>query len=106
MCYSCPLPLVANYLPLAQFRALLAAAATSAASRTSARKSPSQLRGLGPKCSGGGHRSAGIVVDGNSEAYLRGGQITMNQGPAMLVLVNSSADFTGGGKPAMPNGVS
>jgi hypothetical protein len=40
-------------------------------------------------------RSAGIVVDGNSEAYLRGGQITMNQGPGMLVLVNSSVDFTG-----------
>jgi hypothetical protein len=40
-------------------------------------------------------RSAGIVVDGNSEAYLRGGQITMNEGPGMLVLVNSSADFTG-----------
>ncbi len=40
-------------------------------------------------------RSAGIVVDGNSEAYLRGGQITSNQGPGILALVNSSADFTG-----------
>lgn len=40
-------------------------------------------------------RSAGIVVDGNSEAYLRGGQITMNQGPGILALVNSSVDFTG-----------
>jgi Right handed beta helix region len=40
-------------------------------------------------------RSAGIVVDGNSEAYLRGGQITSNEGPGILALVNSSADFTG-----------
>jgi hypothetical protein len=40
-------------------------------------------------------RSAGIVVDGNSEAYLRGGQISSNEGPAILALVNSSADFTG-----------
>lgn len=40
-------------------------------------------------------RSAGIVVDGNSEAYLRGGTITMNQGPGILVLVNSSADSLG-----------
>jgi len=43
----------------------------------------------------GNPRSAGIVVDGNSEAYLRGGQITSNQGPGILALVNSSADFSG-----------
>lgn len=43
----------------------------------------------------GDPRSAGIVVDGNSEAYLRGGTISSNEGPGMLVLVNSSADFTG-----------
>jgi hypothetical protein len=43
----------------------------------------------------GDPRSAGIVVDGNSEAYLRGGQISMNEGPGMLVLVNSSVDFSG-----------
>jgi len=43
----------------------------------------------------GNPRSAGIVVDGNSEAYLRGGQVTSNQGPGILALVNSSADFTG-----------
>lgn len=43
----------------------------------------------------GNARSAGIVVDGNSEAYLRGGQITSNQGPGILALVNSSADFAG-----------
>jgi len=40
-------------------------------------------------------RSAGIRVDGNSEAFLRGGQISANSGPAMLVLVNSSVDFSG-----------
>ena len=40
-------------------------------------------------------RSAGVVVDGNSEAYLRGGQLTKNYGPGLLLLVNSSADFTG-----------
>ena len=40
-------------------------------------------------------RSAGIVVDGNSEAYLRGGQISSNHGSGILALVNSSADFTG-----------
>jgi hypothetical protein len=43
----------------------------------------------------GNLRSAGIVVDGNSEAYLRGGQISSNHGPGILALVNSSADFTG-----------
>jgi len=40
-------------------------------------------------------RSAGIRVDGNSEAFLRGGQISGNSGPGVLVLVNSSADFSG-----------
>lgn len=40
-------------------------------------------------------RSAGIRVDGNSEAFLRGGQISGNSGPGILVLVNSSADFSG-----------
>jgi hypothetical protein len=40
-------------------------------------------------------RSAGIRVDGNSEAFLRGGQVSQNYGPGILALVNSSADFTG-----------
>lgn len=40
-------------------------------------------------------RSAAIRVDGNSEAFLRGGTISGNSGPAMLLLVNSSADFSG-----------
>ncbi len=40
-------------------------------------------------------RSAGIRVDGNSEAFLRGGQVSGNSGPGVLVLVNSSADFSG-----------
>lgn len=43
----------------------------------------------------GNSRSAGIVVDGNSEAYLRGGQLSTNHGPGLLLLVNSSTDFTG-----------
>lgn len=43
----------------------------------------------------GNPRSAGIVVDGNSEVYMRGGHVSSNQGPGILVLVNSSADFTG-----------
>ena len=43
----------------------------------------------------GAPRSAGVVVDGNSEAYLRGGQISSNMGPGLLVLVNSSVDATG-----------
>ena len=38
--------------------------------------------------------SAAIRVDGNSEVFLRGGTIVQNNGPAMLVLVNSSADFS------------
>lgn len=40
-------------------------------------------------------RSAGIRIDGNSEALLRGGQVSGNSGPGVLVLVNSSADFSG-----------
>jgi hypothetical protein len=40
-------------------------------------------------------RSAGIRVDGNSEAFLRGGDISQNNGPGLLALVNSSFDFTG-----------
>jgi hypothetical protein len=40
-------------------------------------------------------RSAAIRIDGNSEAFLRGGLISQNAGPAILALVNSSADFTG-----------
>jgi hypothetical protein len=40
-------------------------------------------------------RSAGIRVDGNSEVLLRGGQVTQNNGPGILALVNSSADFAG-----------
>ncbi len=40
--------------------------------------------------------SAGIRVDGNSEVLLRGINISQNNGPAILALVNSSADFAGG----------
>jgi hypothetical protein len=40
-------------------------------------------------------RTAGIRVDGNSEVFLRGGQVAQNYGPGILALVNSSADFTG-----------
>lgn len=43
----------------------------------------------------GDPRSAAIRVDGNSEVFLRGGQISQNLGPGILALVNSSADFTG-----------
>ncbi|HWC17995.1 MAG TPA: hypothetical protein VG498_13325 [Terriglobales bacterium] len=39
--------------------------------------------------------SAAIRVDGNSQVQLRGGSISQNTGPAILALVNSSADFTG-----------
>lgn len=38
---------------------------------------------------------AGLRVDGNSEGYLRGGQISQNNGPGILALVNSSLDFQG-----------
>jgi len=40
-------------------------------------------------------RSAGIRLDGNSEVLVRGGQVTQNNGPGILALVNSSADFAG-----------
>lgn len=43
----------------------------------------------------GDPRSAAIRLDGNSEVFLRGGSVTQNVGPAVLVLVNSSADLTG-----------
>jgi hypothetical protein len=39
--------------------------------------------------------SAAIRVDGNSQALIRGGDISQNNGPAILALVNSSVDFTG-----------
>lgn len=39
--------------------------------------------------------SAAIRVDGNSEALLRGANISQNHGPAILALVNSSVDFAG-----------
>jgi hypothetical protein len=45
--------------------------------------------------SSGDARSAGIRVDGNSEVFLRGGQVSGNSGPGLLALVNSSADFAG-----------
>lgn len=38
---------------------------------------------------------AGVRVDGNSEAYVRGGQISQNSGPGILVLANSSVDLAG-----------
>ncbi|HYK37276.1 right-handed parallel beta-helix repeat-containing protein [Alloacidobacterium sp.] len=43
----------------------------------------------------GDARSAGVVVDGNSEAYLRGGTLSKNEGPGILALVNSSVDSVG-----------
>jgi hypothetical protein len=43
----------------------------------------------------GDRRSAGVVVDGNSEVYLRGGTISTNEGPGILALVNSSVDSVG-----------
>lgn len=43
----------------------------------------------------GDPRSAGVVIDGNSEAYLRGGTISANGGPGILALVNSSVDSVG-----------
>jgi hypothetical protein len=39
--------------------------------------------------------SAGIRVDGNSEVFLRGGTISQNNGPGVLALVNSSVDLSG-----------
>jgi len=45
--------------------------------------------------SAGDLMSAAIRVDGNSEALLRGGDISQSTGPGVLVLVNSSIDFAG-----------
>lgn len=45
--------------------------------------------------SSGDSRSAAIRLDGNSEAFLRGGTVSQNAGPAILALVNSSVDLTG-----------
>jgi len=42
----------------------------------------------------GDPRSAAIRLDGNSEAFLRGGTVTQNAGPGILALVNSSVDLT------------
>jgi hypothetical protein len=38
---------------------------------------------------------SGLRVDGNSEAYFRGGQFSQNGGPAITALLNSSVDLTG-----------
>ena len=43
----------------------------------------------------GDPRSAAIRADGNSEVFLRGGTVAQNTGPAILALVNSSADLSG-----------
>ncbi len=43
----------------------------------------------------GDPRSAGVVADGNSEVFLRGGTISANAGPGILALVNSSVDSVG-----------
>jgi hypothetical protein len=43
----------------------------------------------------GDPRSAAIRLDGNSEAFLRGGTVSQNVGPGILALVNSSVDLTG-----------
>lgn len=40
-------------------------------------------------------RTAAIRLDGNSQVLLRGGAVSNNNGPGLLALVNSSADFTG-----------
>jgi len=60
----------------------------------------SQLQGLGAtqilnNGTAGDPLSAGIRVDGNSEVLLRGVNIAETKGPAILALVNSSADFAG-----------
>ena len=39
--------------------------------------------------------SGGIRIDGNSEAYLRGGEVSNNLGPGIRATMNSSADFAG-----------
>jgi len=38
---------------------------------------------------------SGILVEGNSQAYVRGATISQNGGPGILDLVNSSVDLTG-----------
>jgi len=43
----------------------------------------------------GDPRSAAIRLDGNSELFLRNATIAQNIGPAILALVDSSADFAG-----------
>lgn len=60
----------------------------------------SQVPGLGAtqisnNGTAGDSLSAGIRVDGGSEALLRGVTISQNNGPAILALVNSSVDFAG-----------
>ena len=60
----------------------------------------SQLQGLGTtqilnNGTAGDPLSAAIRVDGNSEVLLRGVNISQNNGPAILSLGNSSADFSG-----------
>jgi hypothetical protein len=60
----------------------------------------SQIPGLAPtqilnNGTAGGSLSAGVRVDGNSEVLLRGVNISSTNGPAILALVNSSADFAG-----------
>ena len=39
--------------------------------------------------------SAGIRIDGNSQLFMRNGEVSQNNGPGVLALVNSSLDFTG-----------
>ena len=61
----------------------------------------SQIPGLGAtqmqgNATAGGPLNAAIRVDGNSEVLLRGLNLSENNGPAILALVNSSADFAGG----------
>jgi hypothetical protein len=60
----------------------------------------SQIPGLGAtqiqnNGTAGDPLSAAIRLDGNSEALLRGVNISQNNGPAILALVNSSVDFSG-----------
>jgi len=38
---------------------------------------------------------AGLRIDGNSEAFMQGGDLLQNGGPGILALVNSSVDFSG-----------
>ena len=38
---------------------------------------------------------AGLRIDGNSEAFLRGAEVSLNGGPGILALTNSSVDFSG-----------